>query len=124
MGNIQTGEETMFRWIKDIIDGIKWARRKMLSDREEMAFQRRISWFLSGTIWPEALKYKKEHGHLPKYLLLPMSRLADLHRIMEVRKMNVRGADDNKVFDIELVWDGKEGDEGWSFSDECPYEGE
>ncbi len=114
----------MFRWMKEIIDGIKWARGQMLAEREEDAFTRKISKFITFEIWPASLKYKEEHGHLPKYLLLPMDRLADIHRTLDMRHHNLPKDDFNKVCDIEIAWNGGEGEEGWSFSDECPYEDE
>ena len=110
----------MLRWIRDIYDAIKWARRMMLTERKDSAFVAKISYFISGTIWPASLRYKEEHGHTPKYLLLPMDRLSDVHRIMDLRQYNLP-KDDNKLCGIEAVWNGEEGEDGWSFSDENPH---
>ena len=109
----------MLKWIKEIMDGIRWARSNMLANRERDAFTKRVSWFLTGTIWPASLKYKKEHGHSPKYLLLPMERLTDVHRIMELRQPPTLS--DNKVCGLEVQWNGEEGNEGWSLSDEFSH---
>ena len=110
--------------MKEILDGIKWARGRMLTERVELAYTTKISKFITFEIWPASLKYKKEHGHMPKYLLLPMDRLSDVHRVLDMRQHSVPLDDLSKVCGIELAWNGEEGEEGWSFSDECPYEDE
>ena len=113
----------MMKWLRDIIDSIKWARMMMRAEREDAAFTAKISYFISGTIMPASLKYKKEYGHSPKYLLLPMDRLADVHRMICNRQYHVSDSD-NKICNIELAWNGEEGEEGWSFSDKNPEDDE
>jgi len=99
----------MFRLIREIIDAIKWARRKMLAEREESLFQVKISDFLTQEVLPAWFRYKTEHGHAPKYLLLPMQRLTDIHRATRER-----------FCDMIATWNGEEDEGGWSFSDEDP----
>jgi len=123
------------KWLREIIDAIRWARRMMLIERENDALESKMCNFVTKEVWPASLAYKNEHGHLPKYLLLPMDKLTDIHRVIVEKRQYSRSMydptastarvriteEDNKCCNMELKWNGQEGDGDWSVGDEDPY---
>ena len=111
------------KWLRNIIDAIRWARAMMLAEREDNAFTSKVARFVTYEVWPASLRYKEEHGHMPKYLLLPMDKLSDVHRIIETRQLKIT-EDMNRCCNMELKWNGEEGDGDWSVGDKDPCIGE
>lgn len=114
----------MFTWMKDIIDGIRWARCKMLSEREDNALVAKVSFFLSAKVLPEVLRFEAVHGHRPTNLSLSMNLLTEFYRMVDLRESPPPQNKERLCLwnKMVVIWNGEETGESWELVDKPPDE--